>query len=99
MAVRFPQATYTGFTHCLQAEWQYLSRCVPAMGPLLAPIKEAIHDKLIPALLGGMPDQSSREDFRRLVAKRFLHQKWGLGCQPPGPPPAGASRSWILVQF
>ena len=68
VAVRFPQAAYTGFAHCLQAEWQYLSRCVPAVGPLLAPIEDAIHDKLIPALLGGMPDRPSRDDFRRLVA-------------------------------
>ena len=68
VAVRFPQAAYTGFAHCLQAEWQYLSRCVPAMGPLLAPIEDAIHDKLIPALLGGMSDRPSREDFCRLVA-------------------------------
>ena len=68
VAVRFPQAAYTGFTHCLQAEWQYLSRCVPVGGPLLTSIEEAIHDKLIPALLDGMPDWPSREDFRRLVA-------------------------------
>ena len=32
VAVRFPQAAYTGFAHCLQAEWQYLSHCVPAWG-------------------------------------------------------------------
>ena len=38
------------------------------MGPLLAPIEAAIHDKLIPALLGGMPDRPSREDFRCLIA-------------------------------
>ena len=41
---------------------------MPAVGALLAPIEAAIHDKLIPALLGGMPDRPSREDFRRLVA-------------------------------
>ena len=41
---------------------------MPVVGPLLAPIEEAIHDKLIPALLGGMPDRPSQEDFRRLVA-------------------------------
>ena len=41
---------------------------MPAVGPLLAPIAAAIHDKLIPALLGGIPDRPAREDFRRLVA-------------------------------
>ena len=48
-----------GFAHCLQAEWQYLPRCVPAVGPLLAPDEAVIHDKLITVPLGGMPDWPS----------------------------------------
>ena len=43
-------------------------RCVPAVEPFLAPVKAAIHNKLIPALLGRMPDWPSRADFRRLVS-------------------------------
>ena len=41
---------------------------MPAVGPLLAPIEAAIHDKLIPVLLGGMPDRPSQDASRRLVS-------------------------------
>ena len=58
---------YIGFAHCLQAECQYLLRCVSALGPFLAPIEAVINGKLIPALLSGMLERPSRNDFRCLV--------------------------------
>ena len=57
VAMQFPQSVYTFFVHCLQAEWQRLSRCVPAVGPLLVPAKTAVHNKLIPALGKKLPCQ------------------------------------------
>ena len=44
-----PQAAYTGFVLALQNEWRHLSRVVPNVGPLLAPIEVAIREKFIPA--------------------------------------------------
>ena len=62
------QAAYAGFTHCLQAEWQYLLHCVPDVSPHLTPIETVIHSELIPVLLGSMPERLSRVDFHRLLS-------------------------------
>ena len=45
----------------LQNEWTHLSRIVPNVGPLLAPIEEAIREKFIPALFGFSPSDLTGE--------------------------------------
>ena len=50
-ATRYPQLAYHGFTTSLQAEWQYLSRCVPGVEELLVPVVVSIHDFFVLAML------------------------------------------------
>ena len=51
IAGKYPQSAYHSFATLLQAEWQYLCRCTPGVGPHLVPLEDAIMMKLIPALL------------------------------------------------
>ena len=46
MAPKYPQAVYTGYSLCLQAEWQYLCRVTPDIAHLLKPLEAAIRNKL-----------------------------------------------------
>ena len=62
-----PQAAYAGFVLSLQNEWTYLSRIVPNVGPLLAPIEVAIREYFIPPLLGISPSELSGE-LRHLLS-------------------------------
>ena len=45
----------------MQAEWQYLCRCVPGVGRHLAPVEAAIKTLLIPALLELPADHAQAE--------------------------------------
>ena len=69
VAVWYPQAAYAGFTMSLQAEWQYLCRCVPGVGSHLQPIEDATHQLFIPALFN-MKFEEIAPDFRRLLANK-----------------------------
>ena len=71
----------------LQAEWQYLCRCVPRVGPHLKPIKDAIHQLFIPALFD-MKFEEIAPDFRRLLANSV--KQGGMSIRDPV---AGADRS------
>ena len=62
-----PQAAYAAFVLSLQNEWTYISRVVPNVGPLLAPIEVAIREKFIPPLLGISPSELSGE-LRHLLS-------------------------------
>ena len=64
---KYPQSAYHGFTTSLQAEWQYLRRCTPSVGPHLTPLEDAIRMKLIPALLQQPPGWAS-DDLRALLS-------------------------------
>ncbi|KAL7474211.1 hypothetical protein ACHAW6_000199, partial [Cyclotella cf. meneghiniana] len=48
----FPHSAYAGLVSCLSAKWQYVCRTVPDVGPLLAPIEEALRTHFLPAILG-----------------------------------------------
>ena len=52
VATRFPHSAYAGLVSCLSAEWQYICRTVPDVGPSLAPVEEALRTKFLPAILG-----------------------------------------------
>jgi hypothetical protein len=56
-----PQIAYAALVIVLQNEWTHLSRIVPNVGPLLAPIEEAIREKFIPALFGFSPSDLTGE--------------------------------------
>ena len=53
IAVKFPQAAYTGFVFCLQNEWQYVSRVTSnIIAAFFEPLEKAIRLKFIGALYG-----------------------------------------------
>ncbi|KAL7475011.1 hypothetical protein ACHAW6_000948, partial [Cyclotella cf. meneghiniana] len=65
IASRFLHSVYAGLVSCLAAEWQYLCNIVPDIGPLLAPIEDALRTKFLPAILG--PDIKIDDDLRNLL--------------------------------
>ena len=52
MTPKYPQAVFTGYFLCLQAEWQYLCRVTPNIAHLVEPFEAAIRNELLPAFLG-----------------------------------------------
>ncbi|KAL7474215.1 hypothetical protein ACHAW6_000202 [Cyclotella cf. meneghiniana] len=52
VALRFHHSTYARLVSCLSAEWQYVCCTVLDVGPLLAPIEEALWTHFLPAILG-----------------------------------------------
>ena len=66
VATRFPHSAYAGLVSCLAAEWQYVCRIMPNIGPLLAPIKHALRNKFLPAIIG--PGIEIDDDLRNLLA-------------------------------
>ena len=66
VARKYPQSVFTGFSQSLQAEWQYLCRCVPDVGKHLGPVEAAIKEFMIPALFD-MEASEVKDDFRRLL--------------------------------
>ena len=67
VARKYPQSAYCGFVHSLQAEWQYLCRCVPNIAHHLEPIEMAIRQHLIPVLFD-MPSDEITNASRELLA-------------------------------
>mmetsp|Transcript_37593 Transcript_37593/g.78738 ORF Transcript_37593/g.78738 Transcript_37593/m.78738 type:complete len:434 (+) Transcript_37593:218-1519(+) len=51
VARKYSQSAFYGFSQSLQAEWQYVCRCVEGVEEHLQPVEEAIQGKLIPVLL------------------------------------------------
>ena len=45
-------SAYCALTHGLIGHWKYVMRTIPDIAPLLAPLEDAIHLHLIPALTG-----------------------------------------------
>ena len=80
VAKRFPHAAYAGLTACLQAEWQYLCRVVPDVGPLLEPIEIALRERFIPALLS-LESQDVTDNFRKLLGQGV--KQGGLAIRNP----------------
>jgi hypothetical protein len=77
---KYPQSAYAGFTQSLQAEWQYLCRCVPGVGPQLQPVEDAIRECLIPALMEVQPNFVDG-DLRSLLANGV--KQGGLNIRNP----------------
>jgi len=51
IAATEPHAAYSAFTHCLQSQWTFLLRSMPATPLLFQPLEDAIRSIFIPALL------------------------------------------------
>ena len=87
VAQKHPQSAHAGFTQCLQSQWAYVSRCVPGVGPLLAPVEEAIQQHLIPALLGASLEEAAKDtktseaDLRRLLGNSV--KNGGMAIRDP----------------
>ena len=62
----------------LQLKWQYLQKNVPGVGILMGPIKEALREKLFPALFEG---EEINANFRKIIDRSVKHV--GLGIPDP----------------
>ena len=82
VAWRYPQTAYAGLVWCLQAEWQYLCRVCPGVGPHLQPIEDALRLRFIPAVLGHKGYEVT-DDARDLYGSGVKHQAGGAGHQKP----------------
>jgi hypothetical protein len=67
IASRFHQTAYAGLASSLQAKWQYICRVVPGAKHYLGPIKTAICEKFIPALL--QVSDPVDDTFRQLLSQ------------------------------
>ncbi|KAL7475061.1 hypothetical protein ACHAW6_000991 [Cyclotella cf. meneghiniana] len=52
IATRLPHSAYAGLVSCLSAEWQYICRTIPDIGPSLVPVEQALRTKFLPAITG-----------------------------------------------
>ena len=78
MAKKYPQAVYTGYSLCLQAEWQYLCRVTPDIAHLLEPLEAVIRKELLPAFLGvGEADITNK--FREQLGVAVRRGGFGIG--------------------
>ena len=50
VAATHPHAAYAGYVFGLRHRWTFLQRTMPTAGECMQPLKEAIDNKLIPAL-------------------------------------------------
>ena len=73
-----PHAAFSGLTHSLLSKWTYLSRVVPNISHLLAPLDDVLRTKLIPAITGQPPPNDLECDLFALPARHG-----GLGIQIP----------------
>ena len=67
IAGKYQQLAYHGFTLSLQAEWQYICRCVPGVGINLAPVEQAIRPHPIPVLLE-VPQSAATDSLCALLS-------------------------------
>ena len=80
LAVKYPQSVYTGYTMCLQSEWQYLCRCTPNIAYLFEPFERVLRDELLPAFIGVSKSDITGE-FRDLLA--IAVKRGGMGIRNP----------------
>ena len=73
-----PRAAYAAYVHGLSSRWSYLLRTIPDIDDLLQPLENAIHQHLIPALIGRPPCSSIVRDLFALPVRLG-----GLGLRDP----------------
>jgi hypothetical protein len=79
VATRFPHSAYAGLVSCLSAEWQYVCRTVPDVGPSLAPVEDTLCTKFLPAVLG--VEGLINDDLRTLLGNGV--KTGGLAVRDP----------------
>ncbi|KAL7474910.1 hypothetical protein ACHAW6_000853, partial [Cyclotella cf. meneghiniana] len=79
IATRFPHSAYAGLVSCLSAEWQYICRTVPDVGPNLALVENALCTKFLPAILGS--DRPIDDELRTLLGNGV--KTGGLAIRDP----------------
>ena len=89
VARKYPQSAFFGFTQSLQAEWQYLCRCVPGVEKHLGRVEDAIQQKLIPALLE-CTEEEVTDSLRQLLSHST--KQGGMNLRTP------AARAARLIQ-
>ena len=67
IATTQPQAAYTAFTHGIKSKWIYLARTTPNIE--LAPLKEVIRCKFLPAITGQSVFDDNPRNLMRLTAR------------------------------
>jgi hypothetical protein len=67
VAERYPQTAYTGFTFCLQNEWQYVQRVVANTAPFFLPLEAAIRTSFLSALLGIPSSTEIDGEYRQIL--------------------------------
>eukprot|EP00956_Cyclotella_meneghiniana_P019698 scaffold34083_cov46-Cyclotella_meneghiniana.AAC.2 len=78
VARKYPQSAYVGLTQCLQAEWQYVCRVDPGVGPLLQPVEDALNQQIMDSfreLLGNAVKQGGLAIRNPTVGASRLHQQ------------------------
>ena len=68
IAMTQPQAVYAALTHGLASKWTYLARTTPNIDILLAPLKQVIRHKLLPAITGQSAFSDTLRDLMALPA-------------------------------
>ena len=66
VAKKYPQSAYSGFTHSLQMEWQYIQQVIPRIANLFEPLEKSLQEKFLPALLGESEPTSG--ELRNILA-------------------------------
>ncbi len=62
----YPQTAYTGFTFCLQNEWQYIQHVVADTSPFFQPLEREIQMSFLPTLFG-IPPSEIDGGYRQLL--------------------------------
>ncbi|KAL7474735.1 hypothetical protein ACHAW6_000694 [Cyclotella cf. meneghiniana] len=79
IATRFPHSSYTSLVSCLSAEWQYICRMVPDVGPRLMPVEQALRTKFLPEITGFT--DPINDELRTLLGNRV--KTGGLTIRDP----------------
>ena len=64
-----PQAAHAALTKPLQFEWAYLQSVVPNCTDAFVPLRDAINEKYLPAVVGGVSHQRRKPCFRYQPAR------------------------------
>jgi hypothetical protein len=90
-AKSYPQTAYTGFTFCLQNEWQYVQHVVANTVLFFAPLEKEIQTSFLPALLD-IPLTDFGKGYRQLLTHGI--KQGGLAiCNPVDTSPSAHSAS------
>ena len=66
VAEQYPQTVFTGFTFCMQNEWQYVQLVVANTAPFFSPLEKVIRMHFFPALRG-VPSVEIDGDYHQLL--------------------------------